>query len=90
MPNFSFWKIALLVLKVDFSISIKSYGLGKKFLIDGFKNELISSFLICLIDSSFDVISSNEKLSLKKFEFSSLYFLSTQFFPHTEIKSFSH
>jgi len=45
-------------------MSIKISGLGRKFLIDGFKKELISSFLIFLIDKSFEVISSKKKYLL--------------------------
>ena len=69
---------------VDFSISIKLFGFGKKFLIDGFKKELISSFLIFLIDKSFDVISSNEKVSFIKAKSFSLYLLKIHFLPLTE------
>ena len=52
------------VLKDDFFISNKLLGLGKKFLIEGFKKEFTSSFFIFLIHKSFDVISSKEKFSL--------------------------
>ena len=45
-------------------VSINSTAeVGRKIGDDGFKKELISSFLIFLIDKSFEVISSKEKLS---------------------------